>query len=151
MILHTVSLLDDDEMVRQADQFAGAFLVPAQEFRSQLRRFDLRTLANLKAYWKVSMQSLAMRADKLKLISGYQKKSFWIEMGQLGYRKSEPGEPPPESANTVRRMIDFHRNKLGYSAQELAQLLNLNLDEYVHMYAFAHAEQQRTPNLRVVT
>jgi len=151
MILHTVSLLDDDEMERQADQFAGAFLVPAREFRSQLRRFDLRTLANLKAYWKVSMQSLAMRADKLNLISGYQKKSFWIEMGQLGYRRSEPGEPPHESASTVRRMIDFHRGKLGYSAEEVARLLHLNLNEYQQMYAFAHADQRRAPNLRVVS
>ena len=43
--MHTTVLKDDDEMEREADEFAGAFLLPADEVRVHLRRFDLRHLA----------------------------------------------------------------------------------------------------------
>jgi Zn-dependent peptidase ImmA (M78 family)/transcriptional regulator with XRE-family HTH domain len=94
MVLHTVTVKSDEEMEEEADAFAGAFLLPADEIRPQLRRFDLRQLANLKQYWNVSMASIAVRADRLKLITPYQSKMFWIEMSRLGYRKREPNEPP---------------------------------------------------------
>ena len=61
------------------------------------------------------MAALAVRADRLKLITPYQSKMFWIEMGKLGYRKREPNEPPKEAPKLLRQMIAFHMNKLGYS------------------------------------
>jgi Zn-dependent peptidase ImmA (M78 family) len=102
MVLHTVTVKSDEEMEDEADAFAGAFLLPADEIRPQLRRFDLRQLANLKLYWKVSMAALAVRADRLKLITPYQSKMFWIEMGKLGYRKREPNELPKEHPSLLR-------------------------------------------------
>jgi len=134
MVLHTISLKSDDEMEDEADAFAGAFLLPAQEIRPQLRRFDLRQLANLKQYWKVSMAALAVRADRLNLITPYQSKMFWIEMGKLGYRKREPHEPPKEMPNLLRRMVAFHLKKLGYSVSDLAKLLHLRVSEFQEMY-----------------
>jgi Zn-dependent peptidase ImmA (M78 family) len=134
MVLHTSSVKSDDEMEDEADAFAGAFLLPADEIRPQLRRFDLRQLANMKAYWKVSMAAIAVRADRLNLITPYQKKVFWVEMGKLGYRKREPNEPPRELPATLKRMVDFHRGKLGYSAAEMAKLLELLPAEYASMY-----------------
>jgi len=89
MTLHTTAFKADDEMEREADEFAGAFLLPSDEVRNQLRRFDLPHLANMKAYWKVSMASIAVRAHRLKLITDYQSKMFWIEMNRTGYRKRE--------------------------------------------------------------
>uniref|UniRef100_UPI000A5CA4A8 ImmA/IrrE family metallo-endopeptidase n=1 Tax=Vibrio campbellii TaxID=680 RepID=UPI000A5CA4A8 len=35
MVLHTITFADDDEMEQEADAFAGAFLVPADEIRTQ--------------------------------------------------------------------------------------------------------------------
>lgn len=134
MVLHTLTVRSDDEMEDEADLFAGAFLLPADEIRPQLRRFDLRQLANLKTYWKVSMQALAVRADRLKLITPYQRKMFWIEMGKLGYRKREPNEPPREHPKLLRQMVSFHMKKLGYTTTEMATLLHLNADEFHEMY-----------------
>ena len=79
MLLHTITLKSDEEMEDEADAFAGAFLLPAVEIKPQLRRFDLRQLANLKGYWKVSMAAIAAHADRLKVITPYQSKMFWIE------------------------------------------------------------------------
>lgn len=134
MVLHTIAVKNDEEMEDEADAFAGAFLLPADEIRPQLRRFDLRQLANLKSYWKVSMAALAVRADRLKLITPYQSKMFWIEMGKLGYRKREPNEPPKETPNLLRQMVAFHTKKLGYSIGELAKMLHLKVAEFQEMY-----------------
>jgi Zn-dependent peptidase ImmA (M78 family)/DNA-binding XRE family transcriptional regulator len=134
MILHTSSLLDDELMESEADKFAGAFLLPARDIRPQLQKFDLRQIANLKRHWKVSMSAIAMRADTLGLITPYQKKSFFIQMGQLGYRKNEPHEPQKEFPTAVDRMVDYHLSILKYSPEQLAKALFLGLDEFSKMY-----------------
>jgi Zn-dependent peptidase ImmA (M78 family)/transcriptional regulator with XRE-family HTH domain len=134
MILHTIFPIDDEAMEDEADAFAGAFLVPSDEVKVQLRRFDLRQLANLKSYWKVSMAALAMRADRLKLITPYQKKMFFMEMSRLGYRKREPNEPPPEAPRLLKEMVRFHQIKLGYSRGDMASLLGLMVPEFDRMY-----------------
>jgi Zn-dependent peptidase ImmA (M78 family) len=138
MVLHTIAVKSDEEMEDEADAFAGAFLLPADEIRPQLRRFDLRQLANLKIYWKVSMAALAVRAERLRLITPYQSKMFWIEMSKLGYRKREPGEPPKEYPRLLRQMVAFHMRKLGYSLQEMAALLHLSVSEFSQMYSPEH-------------
>lgn len=147
MVLHTTAFKGDEEMEREADEFAGAFLLPSDEVRKQLRRFDLPHLANMKAYWKVSMASIAVRAHRLKLISDYQNKMFWIEMGKLGYRKREPNEPPRETPQMLKRMVEFHRKSLGYSDGDLANLLCMTVPEFQRMYAF---ETVARPSLRLV-
>ena len=38
MLLHTIAVKSDEEMENEADAFAGAFLLPAAEIKSQLRR-----------------------------------------------------------------------------------------------------------------
>lgn len=147
MVLHTLSLSDDDEMEEQADAFAGAFLVPGEEVRAQFRTFNLRQLANLKVYWKVSMASLAYRADRLGLITDYQKRRIWMDMGP--YRKNEPYEPPAEPPRALERMIAFHTTNLGYSRDEMAAMLNLLPTEYDRMYGDAPNHRPR-PAMRLV-
>lgn len=134
MVMHTILVKSDEEMEDEADEFAGAFLLPASEIRPQLRRFDLRQLANLKLLWKVSMAAIAVRADRLKLITPYQSKMFWIEMSKLGYRKREPNEPPKEHPSLLRQMVSYHLKKLNYSVGELASLLHLTVTEFQEMY-----------------
>lgn len=150
MVLHTTTLRDDDTMEDEADAFAGAFLLPKDEFTAQLRRFDLRQLANMKQFWRVSMAAIAVRADKLKLITPYQSKMFWIEMGKLGYRKREPHEPPPENGTLLLRMVRFHTDKLGYSTNDMCKLLNINKKDYTHMYGDSSMRRQEPRHLRLV-
>jgi Zn-dependent peptidase ImmA (M78 family)/transcriptional regulator with XRE-family HTH domain len=151
MVLHTAVLKDDEEMESEADAFAGAFLLPADEVRPQLRRFDLRHVANMKLYWKVSMAAIAVRADRLNLITPHQKKMFWMEMGRLGYRKREPNELAREQPALLKRMVEFHCNKLGYSTHEMAELFNISVSEFELMYHAASSSGDRRAHLRVVT
>ena len=80
----------------------------------------------MKAFWKVSIAAIAVRADRLNLITPHQKKMFWMEMSRLGFRKSEPNEPPREYPALLRRMVEFHRNKLDYSNRDMAALFDLD-------------------------
>ena len=153
MVLHTLTVKNDESMEDEADAFAGAFLLPADEIRPQLRRFDLRQLANLKGYWKVSMAAIAMRASRLNLITPYQSKTFWIEMSRLGYRRKEPNEPPREYAKLLRHMVGYHINTLGYSVAEVAKLLLLDIAEFYEMYrpeVLGTTASPDRPRLRVV-
>jgi Zn-dependent peptidase ImmA (M78 family) len=147
MVMHTTTFKEDGEMEREADEFAGAFLLPYDELRKQLRRFDLPHLANMKAHWKVSMASIAMNAHRHKLITDYQRKSFFIEMSKLGYRKREPNEPPREHPKMLRQMIEFHRSALDYTDDDIANLLCVTPAEFESLYQF---EARRKPHLRLV-
>ncbi|MDB5364223.1 MAG: hypothetical protein JWM77_150, partial [Rhodospirillales bacterium] len=122
-------------------------LLPADEIRPQLRRFDLRQVANLKGYWKVSMAALAVRANRLNLITPYQYKMFWMEMGKLGYRKREPNEPAKEPPKLLRQMIGFHMKHLGYSIAELAKLLHILPGEFNEMYRPEIVGTEANPSL----
>lgn len=155
MVLHTTTLLDDEVMEDEADLFAGAFLLPAKNIRAQLTKFDIRQIANLKRHWKVSMSSIAMRADRLNMITPYQKKSFFIEMSKLGYRKTEPFEPKKEFPKKLAKLIDYHLNVLGYSNVELAKALFISTPEFDRMYGsemLGPKEERghRRPTLRLV-
>ncbi|MEO1719051.1 MAG: XRE family transcriptional regulator [Pseudomonadota bacterium] len=152
MVLHTTTLLDDEEMEVEADRFAGSFLLPASAFRSQFGKFNIRQVANLKRHWKVSMSAIVMRADNLKLITPYQKKSFFIEMGKLGYRKNEPNEPPKEYPRKIAEILSYYRRELNYTKSDIAKLLLIRPDEFDTMYdpdMFSGGSGGR-PTLRVV-
>ena len=151
MVLHTTLVKDDSEMEDEADHFAGAFLLPVDEIKTQLRRFDLRQVANMKGYWKVSMQAIAYRAQRLETITPHQSKNFWIEMNNLGYRKREPNEPDKEMPRLLHQIVQFHRKHLGYSSEELAKFLCLTLAELEMMYGPSIVETKpEKPQLRLV-
>jgi Zn-dependent peptidase ImmA (M78 family) len=152
MVLHTTGFKADEEMEREADEFAGAFLLPADEIRPHLRRFNLPHLANLKTHWKVSMAALAVRADRLQLITPYQAKMFWIEMSKLGYRKREPVELAPERPKLLGDMILYHRRELGYSTGDMAQVLCLTETDFMSMYGSIGGgdDAPPKPHLRIV-
>lgn len=147
MVLHTTMFKEDGEMECEADEFAGAFLLPPEELRKQLRRFDLPHLANMKAHWKVSMASIAVNARRHNLITDYQAKKFWMDMSKLGYRKREPNEPPREHPKKLRQMIEFHRVQLEYTDDDIAKLLCVTPAEFRSLYQF---ESRTKPHLRLV-
>ena len=154
MILHTSDFINDEEMESEADEFAANILLPADEIKPQLRnKFEIRQLANLKRHWKVSMAAIAMRADKLNLVSQYQMKMFWVEMSRLGYRKREPGEPEKEHPRILGDMINHHTKRLGYSKDELSRMLHIfpsELDAMYGPYTQRSTSNERAPHLRLV-
>ncbi|NNG59811.1 helix-turn-helix domain-containing protein [Sphingomonas paucimobilis] len=125
---------DDGLMERQADEFAAAFLMPAQEIRPYLGRPSLSQLGRAKPYWKVSIKSLIRRGHDLKMMSDHQYKMLNIAYNKEGYASGEPHPLAVEKPGTLSAMVKHHIEALGYSSAELAELLLMDEAEFNSAY-----------------
>lgn len=123
-----------DYMEEEADRFASAFLMPARDILPHFDRVTLPRLAQLKPYWRVSMQALLRRALDLGAVSERQYRSLIEDMGKSGYRMQEPVQIPVEKPTLLAEIIDSHLNDLRYSIPELAGLLSLDEREFWYEY-----------------
>lgn len=82
------------EKEREADLFAGAFLLPENEFKVDFS--IIKKVSNpdsyimLKEKWLVSVQAMAIRAKQLKLLTEQQYRYFWMSINKKGYKYCEP-------------------------------------------------------------
>ena len=134
---------------RQADEFASEFLMPASNIRAELQGgVDLNKLLSLKQQWGVSMAALARRAMSLGVIGDWQYRNLMIEMSALGYRTQEPGGIAAERPWQLRTMITRLEHELGYSPQQVAELVGLLPDELHSLYS---TDPSNVDNIREAT
>ena len=92
----------------QAHHFAGAFLLPAQSFTSELAGFSLDSFRVLKGRWKVSIAAMIKRCEHLGLLSDMQVKRMWINITRRGWRRVEPlDESPDEIPQMISRSFEL--------------------------------------------
>ncbi len=133
MIMHTVP--DDDErMERQADEFAAAFLMPAQDIRPYLSTASLSKFGRIKPLWRVSIKSLIKRSHDLRLITNHQYKMLNIEYNKAKYGSGEPYPIELEKPRLLHRLVQHHLEVLGYSVAELAKMLCVNEPDFARAY-----------------
>ena len=127
IILHSNRPPIADNEEEQANEFASEFMMPAKDIKSKLFDLDLKKLASLKLQWKMSIAAIIMRAKSLDLITYNQKRYLFQKLSKLGWRKSEPQELeiPSERPSLLRELIDVHFNELGYSLEELCEVLKI--------------------------
>lgn len=147
LIMHFAQKIDENRDIEdEAHLFASELLVPSKEIRAQVKRITIEKLAELKKYWKVSMQAILVKSYKqLSALTKNQYHYLWKQMSYLGYRKNEPVFIPVEKAQLVREIIDLHLNDLEYSKSELSRLLNITENEFEKLYF------DDTNNLRIIT
>lgn len=134
LALHWYSPTSDDLMERQADRFAGAFLMPAHDVGPQLSNLTLSKLMMLKQVWGVSMQAILCRARDLGEVSERQWEALWRQISRAGYRKTEPVEVPRERPSLLTEVVELHLDDLDYGVEEVSRMLHLNVGEFVHLY-----------------
>ncbi len=110
----------------EAFETASEFLAPLHEIQTQLSRLSLSKLAELKAYWKLSMQSLLVKATKSDLITKNQSVYLWKQLIAAGYKKKEPVELASEHPTIFKDILNAHFEHFGYSKEEVAALLRFN-------------------------
>ena len=121
---------------KQADEFAAAFLMPADDITPEFEgNIDLALLLRLKARWRVSMGALLRRARDLHKVTEWHHRTLTIEMSTLGYRTAEPGAFAPEQPTAVREAIRRATQCGGLSLDELAQHMYLSLEDLKRDYA----------------
>jgi Zn-dependent peptidase ImmA (M78 family)/transcriptional regulator with XRE-family HTH domain len=146
----------EDELEDEANEFAGEFLMPANEIRHQFTwRTDLAELAQMKLHWRTSMMALIRRGRRLERITENQAKRLYVLMSKSGYRTDEPNRLSPEPPATLSELLRVHIEELGFSESELATLLALDLEDVRMNYlgAVAQAPPEETPprpRLRIV-
>jgi Zn-dependent peptidase ImmA (M78 family) len=127
VIMHAVPTPD---MEREADVFASEFLMPADQIGPSLIGIDLARAAQLKPYWKVSMQALILRARDLGYISKNRASRLYMQMSSLGYRSVEPAPLAHEEPTLGRQIIEVHRQEHGYSVEDLVRLAGMPEREF---------------------
>lgn len=121
-------------MEDEADRFAAELLMPAHEIADELKGLRLDNLPLLKARWRVSMAALCRQAFRIGAISRDQYRRLFMRLGQLGYRKAEPGDLQAEVPTTLAAVIDIHLREHGMTVGELSQLARCSETDFRHRY-----------------
>lgn len=118
------SVLEVGDLEGEADEFAGALLLPATAIASELRRLEFRDLGILKARWQVPMKALIYRARQLGVIDEARATGLYKQLSAAtrGQRR-EPGEFEPESPRLVRVVIEHLRDRAGYTLSQVASIM----------------------------
>ncbi|CAI8944085.1 HTH-type transcriptional regulator / antitoxin HigA [Brevibacillus sp. IT-7CA2] len=101
----------------EADLFAGAFLLPEDEFALDMK--DVAHITNPDAYldlkkkWKVSLQVLGYRAAHLGIIEPKDHRNFYAAMHRKDYLKLEPLDKiiPLQKPTKIKTIIDLVSKK----------------------------------------
>lgn len=103
LVLHAGIQLDARNLnllERQANRFAGAFLLPAESFSREVVSTSLDYFFTLKKRWKVSAQAMIYRCKDLGLLKEHQVKYLWRQINGRNMRaveyldkEFEPEEP----------------------------------------------------------
>lgn len=148
LLMHDIPGPDQEE---QANKFASEFLAPAESIRPELeglRTGDFRRLLALKEKWGMSISALIRRAFDLELISERQYREFNMRLGQMGWRKSEPGDVAKEAPSTVNKIISAHHDTLKRSVADIARLAGMTEDRFRQHYL---GESPQPENLVSIT
>lgn len=82
------------EYEHEANLFAGAFLLPEDEFVKDMNMISKvshpDSYTELKEKWRVSIQAMAFRAHFLKCMTYQQYRYFNVKLNQLKYKETEP-------------------------------------------------------------
>ncbi len=128
--------LPNPDIEDQANRFAAEFLLPEREISSELSNLNLTKLAILKRYWKVSMAAILMRAQALNTVTANRARYLWAQMAKAGYKTREPAEldVQGEQPHLLDKLIEKHRQELGYSIDDLSEMLALKKEELWLLY-----------------
>ncbi|MEV0691214.1 XRE family transcriptional regulator [Streptomyces sp. NPDC050388] len=142
LVLHRVTgKIGDKATERQAHEFAAAFLMPADDIKSELpERLDWPAFLHLKAKWHVSLAALLMRAKTLGIMSEHTFAQGWKSLSVRGWRKVEPGPlGNPETPVLLQRALELMEttgisfadfiNRSGLPEADIRTLLSRDISE----------------------
>lgn len=99
-----------NQMEKQAHRFAGALLLPAEVFASEVRvPLNLDNLLILKQRWGASVAAMMMRAHALGLLNDEEKLALFKRRSARWGSKAEPGDDKwePEMPRLLRRTVEL--------------------------------------------
>jgi Zn-dependent peptidase ImmA (M78 family)/transcriptional regulator with XRE-family HTH domain len=133
LVMHRACTAGEDHTENEANRFAGAFLLPRaalrREFPRRGVRLDWAALVALKRRWGVSVAAIVVRAHQLGIMSDVEYRSANIAISKMGWRTSEPGEPPSdEQPELTANVLQALRERQKVAPSEFASELGLSRD-----------------------
>jgi Zn-dependent peptidase ImmA (M78 family)/DNA-binding XRE family transcriptional regulator len=145
LLMHCKGDLRGDRLLeREADGFAGAFLMPAKDVRaSVVRPVTSETIIRAKIKWKVSAFALLHRLWRMKIVATeHQYRSLCIDLSRRGYRSTEPVGIEREISTVWKQVFSsLWADKV--TKTDVAHELNLPLDELEGLIANMTATVER--------
>lgn len=96
---------------READRFAGAFLLPQRSFQNEIYTARLDAFIALKRRWRVSIQAMIYRCSDLGLFDSDQVLNLRKQISFRKWRSKEPLDDPSiipvEQPKLLRRAIEL--------------------------------------------
>ena len=113
---------DNKVIEDQAHYFAGALLLPADQFSQELWAPTLDAMLALKERWGASVGVMIKRCENLGLIDRDGAQRLWINYTRRGWRKQEPldGKIEKERPRLLRRSVEL---LLSERVQSISQIL----------------------------
>lgn len=94
------------EIERQANLFAGVFLLPETSFAQDIVLPTLDGFLSIKSRWKVSIAAMIMRSHQLDIIDDADKLRLYKSRSSRGWATKEPYDDiPPEQPRLLHRSI----------------------------------------------
>ncbi len=93
IVLHTSTEVNSknlDRLEKQANRFAGAFLMPRKTFAREVANTSIDYFLSLKGRWRVAVAAMIYRCKELGILNPHQVKYLWKQMNVRGIRKREP-------------------------------------------------------------
>jgi Zn-dependent peptidase ImmA (M78 family) len=135
---------------REANQFASAFLMPANDVRPRMPSLiTVNFILKAKLRWRVSAMALTHRLHALNLLSEWQYKSACIELTSRGYRTGEPGGIERETSRVWQKVLAqlWAERK---TKDRIAEALHIPLDEFETLiWGVAGAATEKPPRIDV--
>ena len=94
---------------KQADYFAGAFMLPASTFTKDFYYPSLEVFRTLKEKWKMSIASMIVRSKNLNILDDTQTQRMWVNYSRKGWRGNEPLDDTiePEEPQFIKRCFEI--------------------------------------------
>lgn len=135
LIMHYGKKINPDRNIEEeAMRFAKEFLMPEFIFKAYCSSISLEKLADLKLYFRLSMQVILKNARAIQKITENQYRYILKQMTNLGYQKREPVILSKEQPMLLKEILSFYLQDLGYSKSELAGVLKLTEREMDYLY-----------------
>jgi Zn-dependent peptidase ImmA (M78 family)/DNA-binding XRE family transcriptional regulator len=134
IVLHAgveVSAENLSQIEKQANRFAGAFLLPRETFSQEVLGTSVSYFKSLKKRWGVAIAAMAYRCRDLKIFNENQFSYLMRQMNAQRIRKVEPLDDafPVEKPSLLAQSLKMIIEKSVQTREQLEAALSLNLSD----------------------
>jgi Zn-dependent peptidase ImmA (M78 family) len=122
---------------RQADYFAGAFLLPRRAFAQEVISTSIDYFLELKQRWRVSVQAMIYRCKDLGLLNRNQVSYLWRQIAQRKMRSFEKYDDlfEPERPTILKAALSMLVENGVQTRAQIANALQLNASDIENLAA----------------